>query len=325
MKALYLVALSFFILISCDSNDGKKSTYRPESVGNINALRIIIDDDLWTDTVGDEIRKYFAAPADGLPQDEPLFTMYQMKPEAFKGFMRSNRLFIHATINDKESFKIAKDPYARPQTGVIVSAPSTERLIALIAENQEDIIETFHRTEIKERQRRTNISPKKIDSLKEHFGISLKIPSAYRIASQSKNFYWLRKDLKDAGTTNVLIYEAPIHAITNDSLVLEEIIKIRDDIGGKLLPVEDDAKFITEQAFSTSLYNSEIDGKFAYETKGIWEIEGAFMAGPFVNFAVYDKEKNRYLILEGFTYAPTVEKRNLQFELESILRSVKFI
>lgn len=325
MKPLYLLALTFFVLISCNSNDNKKNTYRQESVGSINALRVIISDELWTESVGDEIRKYFAASTDGLPQDEPLFTMYQMKPEAFKGFMRSNRLFIHATINEKESIKIAKDPYARPQTGVIISAPSEERLIELIAENQEEIIKAFHRTEIKERQRRTLISPKKFDSLKSHFGISLKIPSAYRIASQSENFYWLRKDLKDAGTTNVLIYEAPIHAITGDSLVLEGIIKIRDDIGGKYLPVEDNAKFVTEQDFSTSIYHSEIDGKFAYETKGIWEVEGAFMAGPFINFAVYDKENNRYLILEGFTYAPTVEKRNLQFELESILRSVKFI
>ncbi len=68
---------------------------------------------------------------------------------------------------------------------------------------------------------------------------------------------------------------------------------------------------------------SEIDGKFAYETKGIWEVEGAFMAGPFINYAVYDEKNSRYLIIEGFTYAPSVRKRNLQFELESIIRSAK--
>jgi len=323
MKPIYIVALSLFVLFSCNSNGNKKSAYRQKSVGNINSLRIIITDELWTDTVGDEIRKYFAAPTDGLPQDEPLFSMNQMNPSDFSGFMRSNRLFIHTTLGKTESFKIAKDPYARPQLGVIVVAQTKERLIELITENQEKIIEAFHKTEIKERQRRTLISPKKIDSLKERFGLSIKIPSAYRIASKSDNFYWLRKDLKNAGSTNVLIYEVPLQSITNDSLVLSEIIKIRDEIGGGYLPVEDDANFITDQAFSTSLYHSEIDGKFAYETKGIWEVDGAFMAGPFINFAVYDKENNRYLILEGFTYAPSVEKRNLQFELESIIRSAK--
>ena len=47
------------------------------------------------------------------------------------------------------------------------------------------------------------------------------------------------------------------------------------------------------------------------------------MAGPFINFAIYDVKNKRYLILEGFTYAPQVSKRNLQFELESIIRSAK--
>ncbi len=323
MRPFYIVAFSLLVLFSCNSNGNKKSNYRQQSVGNINSLRIITPDELWTDTVGEEIRKYFAAPTDGLPQDEPLFSMNQMKPSDFSGFMRSNRLFIHATLGENESFKIAKDPYARPQIGVIIVAKTKEGLVELISENQEKIIEAFHKTEIKERQRRTLISPKKIDSLKERFGLSIKIPSAYRIASESDNFYWLRKDLKNAGSTNILIYEVPLHSITNDSLVLSEIIKIRDEIGGGYLPVEDDAKFITDQAFSTSLYHSEIDNKFAYETKGIWEVEGAFMAGPFINFAVYDKENKRYLILEGFTYAPTVGKRNLQLELESIIRSAK--
>ncbi len=323
MRPFYIVAFSLLVLFSCNSNGNKKSNYRQKSVGNINSLRIITPDELWTDTVGEEIRKYFAANTDGLPQDEPLFSMNQMQPSDFSGFMRSNRLFIHATLGEKESFKIAKDPYARPQSGVIVVAKTKERLIELISENHEKIIEAFHKTEIKERQRRTLISPLKIDSLKERLGVSIKIPSAYRVASKSDDFYWLRKDLKNGGTMNVLIYEVPLGSITNDSLVLSEIIKIRDDVGGGYLPVEDDAKFITEKNFSTSLYNSEIDGKFAYETKGIWEVEGAFMAGPFINFAVYDKENSRYLILEGFTYAPSVGKRNLQLELESIIRSAK--
>ncbi|MGB1246682.1 MAG: DUF4837 family protein [Flavobacteriaceae bacterium] len=41
--------------------------------------------------------------------------------------------------------------------------------------------------------------------------------------------------------------------------------------------------------------------------------------------AIRDTVKNRLLILEGFSYAPAMAKRDLQFELESILRTVKFI
>ena len=323
MRPFYIVILSLFVLFSCNTNENKKHTYRQKSVGNINSLQVVITDELWNDSVGEEIRKYFSAPADGLPQDEPSYSINQMNPSAFSGFMKSNRIFIYATLGENESVKITKDPYARPQTGAILVAKTKERLIELISENQEKIIEAFYRSEIKERQRRTSISPLTIDSLKERFGLSIKIPTAYRIASKSDDFYWLRKDLKNGGTMNVLIYEVPLNSITNDSLVLSEIIKIRDEVGSGYLPVEDDARFITEEAYSTSLYNSEIDGKFAYETRGIWEVEGAFMAGPFINFTVFDEKNNRYLILEGFTYAPSKRKRNLQFELESIIRSAK--
>ena len=49
------------------------------------------------------------------------------------------------------------------------------------------------------------------------------------------------------------------------------------------------------------------------------------MAGPFVNYAIKDTKNNRYLILEGLTYNPSKSKRDLVFELEAIIQSVKFL
>ena len=322
MKSIYIAILSIFVLISCESGS-KKSTYRQSSVGNINSLQVLITDELWNDVVGEEIRKYFAGPTEGLPQQEPLFSINQMKPSTFSGFIRSNRLFLHVTIGEEDKVTIAKDPYARPQTGAIITAKTKEGLVALISKNQEKIIAAFHKSEVKERQRRTSLSIKKIDSLKERFGLRIKMPSAYRTAHKGDDFYWLRKDLKKAGSTNILIYEAPLDAITNDSTALGEILKIRDAIGGNYLPVEDDSKFGTDYDYSPNFYVTQLDGKPAYLTKGVWDVQGEFMAGPFINYAVKDEKNNRYLIIEGFTYAPQVRKRNLQFELESIIKSVK--
>ena len=98
---------------------------------------------------------------------------------------------------------------------------------------------------------------------------------------------------------------------------------MRDAIGIKQLPVEDGDKFITEEAYPPYILETTINNKFAFETKGTWEIKNQWMAGPFVNYAVRDTANKRYLILEGFTYAPSSSKRDLQLELESILKSVK--
>ena len=323
MRFFSIAIASILLLFSCNTNSNKKSNYRQHSVGNINSLQVLITDELWSDSVGEEIRTYFAGQTEGLPQEEPLFSINQMKPSTFSGFIKSNRLFLHVTIGDEDKVTIAKDPYARPQTGAIITSTTKEGLVNLIAQNQEKIIAAFHKSEIKERQRRTSKSVKKIDSLKERFGLSIKMSSAYRTAHKGDDFYWLRKDLKKTGSTNILIYEVPLSTITNDSVALGEILKIRDSIGGNLLPVEDNGKFGTDYDYSPNFYGIELDGKFTYLTKGVWDVKGEFMAGPFINYAVRDKKNNRYLIIEGFTFAPSERKRNLQFELESIILSAK--
>ena len=322
MRPIVITLLSLVFLTSCESSGKRDTSFLQESVGNINSLLIVAPNDLWNGAVGEEIRDKFAAPTDGLPQQEPLFSMNQMQPETFTGFARKNRTFVQVSLADSDSVSIRSNPYAKPQTGAFIQATSEEKLIELIGENSAKIIAAFKNTEIKEKQRRIRISLLDIDSLQERFGLSLKISSAYRVAASSDQSYWLRKDLK-SGSTNVIIYEVPLDAISNDSTIVNDIIKVRDSIGSALVPVEDEGEFRTEPAFSPYLFSTEIDGKFAYETRGIWEVKDQYMAGPFLNYAVRDEANNRYLILEGFTYAPSVEKRNHQFELEAILRSAK--
>lgn len=323
MRLFYVVLFSLFIsFTSCNEGGKRDKSLLPKSVGNINALQIVTPNDLWNGVVGEAIRNNFAAPTDGLPQDEPLFYMNQMPPDAFEGFARSNRLFLYVVLSDEDKVSITDNEYAKPQAGAIIKATSEEKLVELLNKNSAKIIDLFKASEIAERQKRTAISLMKNDSLRKVMGVSLKIPSAYRVATATDHFFWFRKDLKD-GTTNILIYAVPLSLIKNDTTAVADIIKIRDSIGSKLLPVEDDGQFITEDAYAPYIFKSKIDGKFAYETKGTWEVKDAWMGGPFINFAVRDEKNNRYLILEGFTYAPSVAKRDLQFELESILRTAK--
>lgn len=323
MRPLYVVIFSFLIVFtSCNQSGKRDKTLVPSSVGNINSLQIITPNDLWNGEVGEAIRNNFAAPTDGLPQDEPLFSINQMTPEVFTGFARTNRIFIYVALSENENVKIAKNEYAKPQIGAFIKASSQEKLVELINQNAPQIIDEFHKSEIAERQRRTEISMRNTDSLKKDMGVSLKIPSAYRQAKASPDFYWFRKNLRD-GETNILIYEVPLNMILNDSTAVSDIIKIRDSIGSQLMVVEDDALFITEDAYAPYLFKTTIDGHFAYETKGTWEVKDAWMGGPFLNYAVKDEKNDRYLILEGFTYAPATRKRDLQFELESILLSAK--
>ena len=50
---------------------------------------------------------------------------------------------------------------------------------------------------------------------------------------------------------------------------------------------------ITEEAYTPFFFKTIIDNKPTFETKGTWDVKDAFMAGPFINYAIEDKINNR--------------------------------
>lgn len=322
MKQFFTLFSLLFILTGCE--DGKNdAVILSSSSGKINNLTVVMPNDLWTGEIGEALRKTLAAPVDGLPQEEPLFSLSQMPPEAFEGFARKNRLFLQVQKGPEAGIKMAENAYARPQKGVLITGENNEEIISLIEENSEKIVNTFKKTEIKEQQRRIRKSLKDTKPLEENLGVSLKIPTAYRYARETEDFYWIRKDIPH-GSMEILVYEVPLNTILKDTNIIGNIIEMRDSIGQTYIPGPTEGTYmITEAAYAPYLFESQIDGKFAYETKGTWEVKGAFMAGPFLNYAVIDEENDRILVLEGFAFAPSARKRENMLELEAILRSAE--
>lgn len=324
MKRTLILVFSVLFLVSCNDNGEKKNKrILAESSGNINQLTLVVDNTLWEGEVGEAIRDKFASIVDGLPQEEPMFSLNQIPPESFEGFARRNRAFILIENNAEKDIKKVENVYARPQTGIIISGQNEEELATTVSEVSEDLIDLFKTTEMTEQQRRMGKSLGKTQRLKDKFGLSLKFPSAYRYAAEEDKFVWLRKDIKK-GNMEILIYEVPISQVEKDSNIIGNIIKIRDSIGEAHIPgPKEGTHMITEEAYAPYLFETEIDGKFTYETRGTWEVKGAYMAGPFLNYAIKDEKNNRYLILEGFVFKPSRGKRNHIFELDAIFDSAK--
>jgi hypothetical protein len=312
-------------MISCGKGKSSNQRILPESSGKINDLAIVVDNDLWQGSVGEGIRDVLAAPVHGLPQDEPLFHLSQMSPTVFTGFAKSGRIvLIIEKSNESPGLVARKDVFARPQKTVLVRGKTDIEIVQLLKENADRIVSDLKSEEIKERQRRTKISLHKNNSIKENLGISIQFPSAYRIAKEDNNFYWIRKDIT-TGTTNLMLYELPYGAIKENDSLINQIIHIRDSIGEVHIPGPLDGSYmITENAYTPFLAKTSIDDKPAIETKGLWDIKNAFMSGPFVNYIIDDQANNRLLVVEGFAFAPSVEKRDYMFELESIIKSIKF-
>ena len=223
----------------------------------------------------------------------------------------------------RDRISIAHDIYARPQTGVTIYGKNAAEIIEVIKNEGKNSIAAFKKQELESDQKRITRSLKTDIPLREKLGVSLKFPTAYRYAKEEDNFFWMRKALSN-GDMNILVYEVPLRVIDQDTNTVLRLVRMRDSIGGKKIPV-DDGRFITERAFAPSLYKATLDGKFAWLTKGTWEVDGQRMAGPYVNYAIKDEANDRYLVVEGFIFSPSQEKRDNMFELEAIIKSVTFV
>lgn len=325
MRKLLLIAIGLLFVMSCEDDNKKKIKILPESASRINNLSVVIDNELWENSVGETLREVLAAPVDGLPQDEPLFTMNQIPSQVFTGFARNNRSIVKVEKGTETGIKILDDRYARPQRLVIISGTTINEIKAQIKDNAERIVEALKSEETKEYQRRIAISLQDTDKIKENLGLDIRFSSAYRIAKAEEKFFWMRKDIP-TGTLNLMLYELPLNAMNKEENIINQIIKIRDSIGQVHIqgPV-DGSYMVTEMSYAPYLFETTIDNKPTLEAKGIWDVKGAWKAGPFVNYTIEDKENNRLIVAEGFVDAPSISKREHVFELEAMIKSIKTI
>jgi len=320
MKKILLLPLLLLALACKDSKDKRTLL---DSTGKINDISVIIDNSLWEGRVGEAIRDVLASPIYGLPIEEPTFNINQIPPSVFSGFIRMNRTLLKIELEKPNSITFKDNIYARPQKVITVSGEKREDIIKLLKDNASRIIETFKNIELKEKQRLMRKVLYMGKDIKENLGVDIEFPSFYRIAKKEDSFFWIRRDI-NTGSLNLMVYELPLKRIQRHDSVINEIVKIRDSIGQKYIPGPVDGSYmITEYKYTPFHSETILDNKPALETKGLWDVKNAFMSGPYINYAIEDKINNRWIIAEGFTFAPSVEKRDFMFELEAIIKTIK--
>jgi hypothetical protein len=323
MRKIHFVTLMVVVIFfSCKK---EVTTVLKKSSGKINNIAVIIDDQLWNGEVGDSIRNKFAAPVIGLPQEEPLFTINQYPVKLMEGFMTDSRAIILIKRAGDNSFEVKKNSFATPQNVFCISGTTAANIIALIQKNAPEMIRIIREAEIEEIRSVNSRSLLQTKKLNEKFKIDLKVPSSYEYVLEDANFVWLKKEIV-SGNTSLLLYQLPLNSIENGNNLVANIIKIRDSIGDLYIHgKEPDTDMRTEEAYAPYFFKVSLDGKQAYEMKGTWELKNDFMSGPFINYTVVDKINNRVLVLEGFCYSPSKEKRDLMLELEAVIKSVKVL
>ncbi|MBO6879905.1 DUF4837 family protein [Winogradskyella sp.] len=323
MRTLYTLLLCMLLVACGDKKDDDKTTYLPASNGILNSISVVVDNTLWEGSVGESVREIFAAPLNGLPTDEPMFNLKQIPPQVFEGFATRSRIVLKIEKSDVEATTIIKNNvFAKPQTVAVVRGKTNQDIIAQLKESKARIIDAFNKEEVKEKQRQINKSLLKDEKMENQLGFTVDIPSVYKFGKSENDFYWLRKALDNSKTIDIMFYEVPMETISEGDSTVVDIIKMRNHITKTKVPGEDGIYMKVEDAFAPAMFKTIIDNKPTYEVRGLWDMEGYTMGGPFITFAIEDKVNKRYLIADGYVYAPSLNKGEYIFEIESIVKSI---
>ena len=148
---LFLVS---FLLVCC--NFRKEAKLEPIT-GKSNEIVVVIGKEIWKGEVGSLINEILAQPQSSLTQQEPLFTLIDVPPEAFIDLFKSCRNIITVKISStftEPKVEFTKNTWAYPQAVVNIQSSSPENFKEMFKANSNKIIGFFLQAE-KDRSKKT--------------------------------------------------------------------------------------------------------------------------------------------------------------------------
>ena len=343
--------LSILFLTGCSEEARKRLEPTPIAVGSLNQLAVIADDDIWDGPVGDSINYYFGSAFPILPQPEPLFDLRHFTAEGLEleparrelkaylivgdignissgtGNMVANAIgsekVARAMDDPTYSTNVGRDRWAKGQLLVYLFANGEENLADQVVKKFPSIakaIQNQYQEQIDASVYLGGANNAVVNEIQDSFGLYMKIPSDYRINLVDKDFMWIVKE-GDVAIYNIMIHERPY--TSQDQFKKDNMIALRDTLGkyisttipGTYMQIND----IDLPVLSQSMQMAE---SYAIEARGIWEMVGDFLGGPFVSYQILDEVNGRLVFIDGFILAPNEKKRNFMLYLEHILHSI---
>jgi len=318
-----LIISMIYLFAAC----GDGSLLMKSVTGRPGETIIVIEKGYWKGNVGDTITRYLSQPQLGLPQEEPILTLSNVPPDAFKAFETTRNIVLTRILPSvkEPSVTIQYDVYARSQVVISVQAADEAGFIKIFTEKSDQIITAILRTEkrrlldmyAQDKYKEQRIS----DSLIKKHHFNLNIPRGYDIVTDSANFVWIRYETP-LTSQGVLAYWYPY--VSDSAFVKNNLLQKRDSVLRLHVPgaipdsyMSTERRFIVSQAFKHN-------GNYSVEMRGLWKMQGDYMGGPFVSVSTLDAARKRVLTVEGYIYSPRNAKRNYLRQVEAMVYSLSF-
>jgi len=327
---MFLVLVMAFGMVSC--KEKKREDLIPPTTGKPGEVVLVMDDDLYKGAAGDSIfgllsQHELALPQTGFEGAEPMFNVVQVPKEAFTNIFRSHRNIIIVEVGSaepKKRMKVERSYWSKNQLLIRLGAPDRNALIELVDENRDAIIQTLRNAEI-DRQVMLNRQFENLElanSIMRKHQIQVSFPKEFKPRVDTGQFIWVQHDPQDM-IQGVLIWIKPY--TDEKQLDFELLIRDIDETMKPRVPGSSPGSHMAIE-FDAPYYSQvlTVNDNYVREIKGLWEMTGDWMGGPFISWTFVDEARSRLITAFGFVYAPKYNKRNHIRKVESILKTIDF-
>lgn len=330
MKKYLFVIMAIVALAAASCSDNPKAMGKhkrsgnlltPVSSGNPYEVMVVADDSVWDGWAGKAVQQILNKPLIGLPQDEEQFHKSHITEKHFDQITNLFRNIIRIKIGKEftqAKMKVEKDVHSTPQVIITVQGPNQFEISTYVTEHTKDI-ETLITSEEINREANDlyyehNIKFAK--AVKEMFDCEFYIPVDIKSMKIGDNFIWASDDGLSS-IQNICIYSLPY--VSEKMFTKKPYVALRDTVMKKNIPGGHPGMWMQTNGDFVWTKNISVNGKYAMEARGLWEMRNDAMGGPFISHSRIDKKNGRVIVVEGFVYAPDKMKRTMIRRLEAAL------
>ena len=313
--AMCLFVVSAMLLCACDG----AVSMLPKSGGRPYEVLVVASGKV----VPHQLDSMLSQDVAGLPQSEPMFDVSVTDSLHFNQAARLARNIVILTVNPAvfTSVKIRyeKNVWAKPQMVAYVNAPSVAAVVQAAPLIGRRLADLFTRAEMNVEIARLAESnnAKAAAAVDSVLGCSIRIPADMKYGKNDDGFLWF-SDNAASGMQNICVYSYP-----GDSLDPARAVVARDSVMRRAIPGERRGMYMRTVGGSARCILSTEKGRTLMICRGLWEMHGDAMGGPFVSHSVADTARRRIVVAEAFVYAPEMKKRNLMRQAEAALYTLK--
>lgn len=322
MKTNFWICVLMAVVLLPGCKKGGKSLFTPTSSGRPYEMLVVIDKAMWERESGQALFDVLDTDVPGLPQPERSFRMSNIAPQNFDKVMRIFRniivVDIQPEIYTQTKFKYTRDVYAAPQMIMTIQSPSEQEFAEYVSRNGQTIIDFFVKAEMNRqiqllKEKHNEVISAKVASM---FDCDVWIGRDIENYKVGENFLWASTN-RGTADMNFVMYSYPYtdpNTFTKDYFVHK-----RDSVMQLNIPGAREGMYMSTNAEFVEVKDIMVKGEYAFEARGLWEMENDIMGGPFVSHACVDKANGRIVVVEAFIYAPEKVKRNLMRQMEASL------